>query len=348
MSKVILLGDTHFGVKNDSRIILDFQRDFFDQVLFPFCKENNIKEIWQLGDLFDNRKSIHMPSLQAAREIFLDPLSHLCKKVTFLVGNHDAPYRNTLESNSVELLVEQYPWDNNIEIDVIKRPKERGNITFFPWICQDNYEDSMAFMKRGNAIAVGHFEISNVLHQYGIESKKGLQISDFSKFKKVFSGHFHERSLNQNILYVGVPYEMYENESHAVKGFHVFDTEDFSCEFIPNPLKLYSTLEWPNNNINAKDITNKYVTINVLSGYDTPEYNHFIDEIIDHKPYNLTIKHDIVSAKDIALCLENVNANTSEKLMEDCYEKAVANTSIEKDFLKGLFDDLYNEALKME
>ena len=56
--KAVILNDTHFGFKNDSCIILDYFLEFFDEQLFPYLKEHNIKTIFHLGDVFDRRNML--------------------------------------------------------------------------------------------------------------------------------------------------------------------------------------------------------------------------------------------------------------------------------------------------
>jgi DNA repair exonuclease SbcCD nuclease subunit len=51
MTKVIFLGDLHLGIKQDAPIIYQAYEKFFDQVLFPYIREHNIKHVIQFGDV---------------------------------------------------------------------------------------------------------------------------------------------------------------------------------------------------------------------------------------------------------------------------------------------------------
>jgi hypothetical protein len=42
--KIALLNDTHVGVRNSSQIFIDFQKRFYEEIFFPYCKENDIKQ----------------------------------------------------------------------------------------------------------------------------------------------------------------------------------------------------------------------------------------------------------------------------------------------------------------
>ena len=70
--KVAFLGDTHFGVRNDSLSHASHQRKFYQEVFFPTLKKRGIKDIIQLGDLLDRRKFVNFNTLHQAREMFFD------------------------------------------------------------------------------------------------------------------------------------------------------------------------------------------------------------------------------------------------------------------------------------
>ena len=43
--KIELLNDTHFGARGDSQLFFDYFMKFFDEVFFPYLKENNIDTV---------------------------------------------------------------------------------------------------------------------------------------------------------------------------------------------------------------------------------------------------------------------------------------------------------------
>ena len=57
--KIALLNDTHFGARNDSNIFDEYFYKFYDNIFFPYLKENNIKTLIHLGDVVDRRKYIN-------------------------------------------------------------------------------------------------------------------------------------------------------------------------------------------------------------------------------------------------------------------------------------------------
>ena len=109
--KICILGDTHFGMRGDSLTFHNYCDSFYTNVFFPYLKENNIKEIYQLGDLFDRRKFINFNTLYLCRKYFFDKIKNEGMTLHTLLGNHDIYFRNTLEVNSSQMLLKEY---NNI------------------------------------------------------------------------------------------------------------------------------------------------------------------------------------------------------------------------------------------
>ena len=106
--KLCILGDTHFGARGDSLDFHNYFKKFYDEVLFPYLKANDIEVIFQMGDLFDRRKFINFNTLHLCREYFFDRCEILGIKVHTLLGNHDVAFKNTLEVNSTGLLLNEY------------------------------------------------------------------------------------------------------------------------------------------------------------------------------------------------------------------------------------------------
>ena len=71
VNKVVLLGDTHFGIKNGNITFLNYMMDFYENEFFPYLLENNIKHVVQMGDFMDKRKSVDFITLDTVKNKFL-------------------------------------------------------------------------------------------------------------------------------------------------------------------------------------------------------------------------------------------------------------------------------------
>ena len=308
MNKIIILGDTHFGVRGDSLEFHKYYQKFYDNVFFPYMKENDIDTIFQLGDLFDRRKFINYNSLFLCKSYFFDKCRENNITLHTLLGNHDIFYKNTLEVNSPELLLREY--DNvkvyhdftTVEFDGIK-------IDVVPWLCDDNQESIFESMKNSTAdICFGHFEIDGFEMDRGTVHNGGLDRKELKKYDIVLSGHFHHKSSADNIVYVGTPYEMTWSDYNDPKGFHVFDTKTRTLEFISNRYRMFHKIM-----------------------YDDGEQD-----------FEFWKKYDYDSHKDSfikVVVLNKQNPYLFDNVIDNLYKSGVSDLGIVEDFTDTLIDD---------
>ena len=152
--KIALLNDTHFGARNDSPAFLNYFMRFYNEIFFPYLKENNITTLVHLGDVVDRRKFINFKTAHTFREDFMHRLYKEGIDTHIILGNHDTYYKNTNEVNAIKELCTTF--------DGIKEPwiyEKATTINFggtdiclIPWICDDNYEHSIHEIENTNAI----------------------------------------------------------------------------------------------------------------------------------------------------------------------------------------------------
>jgi len=187
--KLCILGDTHFGMRGDSLEFHNYYRKFYENIFFPYLKENNITFIFQLGDLFDRRKFINFNSLYLCRKYFFDKCKEEGITLHTLLGNHDVSYKNTLEVNSSTLLLNDYDnvtvWDK-----VATLPFDGIPIDIVPWICDDNEKEVLNFIENSKSqICFGHFEIDGFEMDRGNIAHGGIDRKLFSRYDLVLTGH---------------------------------------------------------------------------------------------------------------------------------------------------------------
>ena len=351
--KVALITDQHFGARNDAIHFLDYYEKFYKETFFRVIDENNIKTVLILGDTFDRRKFINFYSFHRAKSMFFDELHKRKIDVHMLVGNHDTYYKNTNEVNSPELLLEEY--DN---INVIDSPRtitlDSINICMVPWICAENYTQSMKEIKDTFAtICMGHFEIQGFTMHRGAVCTEGLEPSMFDKFDLVFSGHYHHRSNNGSIHYLGNPYELTWIDYGDPRGFHLFDLKSKELEFIENPNRMFHRIVYDDKQeslqtISQKDLTpykGTYVKVVVVSKSNPYLFDVFINNLYKVSPVDIAIAEDFAELEETEEDIVNETEDTTTIL-----NKYVDNltTDLNKDKLKVLLRELYVEALNQE
>jgi DNA repair exonuclease SbcCD nuclease subunit len=352
--KLCILGDTHFGARGDSLDFHKYFQKFYDEVFFPYLIKNDIKIVVQMGDLFDRRKFINFNSLFLSRKYFFDKLKEHEIQLYALVGNHDVAFKNTLEVNSPSLLLNEY--DNIFLAENFHTENFDGvNIDIVPWICDDNQDDIFNKMKNSKSqICFGHFEIAGFEMDKGNVCEHGLDKKSLSKYDIVLSGHFHHKSSDGNITYVGTPYEMTWSDYQDPKGFHIFDTETRELEFVRNKFTMFNKIvyddgeqtfeTWKEHDFgNLKDT---YVKVVVLNKQNPFLFDHVIDNLYKAGVSDLSIVEDF---SDTMIADDQDIVDQAEDTMT-ILSKYIDNLAldVEPEKLKTLMRELYVEAINTE
>ena len=144
--KVAIITDQHFGFKKGSKHFHSYFKKFYENIFFPTLEKRGITTVIDMGDTFDSRKGIDLYSLDWSQRNYFDRLRDMGCKLTSIVGNHTAFYKNTNDINTIDLLLREY--DN---IDVIVNTEERTfdnlKVLFVPWITSDDSERTYATIK---------------------------------------------------------------------------------------------------------------------------------------------------------------------------------------------------------
>ncbi len=352
--KLCILGDTHFGARGDSLDFHKYFQKFYDEVFFPYLIENDIKVVFQMGDLFDRRKFINFNSLYLSRKYFFEKCERLGIQLHTLIGNHDVAYKNTLEVNSPSLLLNEY---NNIEIyeefDTVEF--DGVSIDVVPWICDDNVDDIFNRMKDSKAqICFGHFEIAGFEMDRGNICESGIDKQSLSKYDVVLTGHFHHKSTDGNITYVGTPYEMTWADWNDPKGFHIFDTETREMNFVKNSFSMFHKITYDDGKTTFEDwkeydfskLKECYVKVVVLNKQNPFLFDHVIDNLYKAGVSDLSIVEDFT---DVNVDLDQDIIDQAEDTIT-ILSKYIDNLTldVEPEKLKTLMRELYVEALNTE
>ena len=348
--KVAIITDQHFGARNDSLVFLDFYEKFYENTFFPTIDSAGIDTVLILGDTFDRRKYVNFYSLDRAKKMFFDKLQERGIRVHMLAGNHDTYYKNTNEVNSPELLLTEYT-----NIDVISKPETivvgGTTICMMPWICSDNYQESVDHMANTKAeICMGHFEISGFAMYRGMESHDGLSKETFDKFDLVFSGHYHHRSNDKHIHYLGNPYELTWQDYNDPRGFHLFDLDTRELAFFQNPYTMFARIEYDDKDrevldLNVLDLKDKYVKLVVVNKTDYYKFDKFIQTLYNKGCHEIKIVEDLSEFEDGEVG-EEINLEDTLSVLSNYIDSV--ETDVDKDQIKTYLRTLYTEAVNVE
>lgn len=352
--KVAVITDQHFGVRGDSTIFLDYYEKFYRDVFFPTLDERGINVVLDLGDTFDRRKFVNFLTLRRAKQMYFDELAKRGIQVYSIVGNHTTYFKNTNEINTMDLLLKEYPNYKVYTDEPVTINLDGCDIMLSPWICPSNVEASFkAFESTSAKILMGHFEFAGFEMMKGQLSDHGLDRTDFKKFFSVYSGHYHHPSTNENITYLGAPYEMTWTDYAGRRGFHIFDTQTLEMELVQNPYSIFHRLDYDDSDMTVEDIealdvsmlTSTYVKVIVKTKNNPYIFDLFIDKlqsagcadikvVEDHLSFDLVDESELVDEAQDTLSLLRVYVDSLE-------------VKTNKDRVNEFIRDLYKEAVNL-
>lgn len=260
--KIVLITDTHLGIRNSNIHFLEYQKERWKE-LFEYMRKNGIKELFHGGDFFDNRNSISIVALKYLNE-FLFLVEEYDIKITAIVGNHDVAFKNDNSLNAPEsLLPFKIISDSAVTL-------KHGNITIdmIPWINNANYNEIRQFITSSKSdMCIGHFEVNGApFHKGGHVCEGGIDASLFSSYKKVLSGHFHTRSKVGKVEYIGAGFDYTWADWNDPRGFVVIDCDTADIEYVDWTTFMFVMGEMDaDGNVtympDCQDVSGKYVRI---------------------------------------------------------------------------------------
>ncbi len=275
-----VISDTHFGIKNFNREILDSHLSYFKNVFFKYLLDNNIKLVFHLGDLVDDRQFIDYYSMNRVQEEFLDFFENNSIKLYLILGNHDLFYKNDSSINCLSLT------KNYKMIVPVKK-----SLTVI--------EDNLTF----NLVSHGEI-IPNVKADF-LLTHTDTEILDnkeaLNNNNRILSGHIHKpitiSNNNTRVTFVGVPYHLDWSNFNTEVGFYLYDeTKDslslISNNYSPKFIKIYysnneSTVEGIPNVSKMNDselinlIHNNYCKVYLKDNLSAKKFQLFQDTIIN-------------------------------------------------------------------
>jgi hypothetical protein len=138
------------------------------------------------------------------------------------------------------------------------------------------------------------------------------------------------------------------------KGFHVYDTETRELEFVPNPLQMFYKFNYDDSDMTIEGLDDidfsifdsTYIKLIVKNKKDPYLFDLFVDRIEKAGVQNLQIIEDVLN-----LDMDNEDgiideAKSTMEMLEGYVDQI--ETAVSKKKLKGLFHNLYSEALTLE
>ena len=210
----------------------------------------------------------------------------------------------------------------------------------------------MRFVETCNADwLAAHLELNGFELMKGVINTHGMGTETFKRFELVLTGHFHTKSKQGNVAYLGSQMEFTWADAGDPKYFHVIDTETREITQVRNPITifekvLYNDDEMDYNNYDVSQLEDKFVKVVVVKKGDPFLFDRFIDRVQQVNTHELKIAETFEEFMGDNVTDDSVSVEDTTELL-DSYVDAV-DTELDKDRMKGLMRSLYVEAQASE
>lgn len=293
---IVIIGDTHFGVRNNSMIWLKHQTDGFMEIIRYV--EESVKKydetvIIHVGDLFDSRSSVN-PMVYKSVENVMGCINRVMGESTnkahmyIIGGNHDYYYQWESENNYSSTLM--LPKFSKITY-VNTQPEEYAGIIMIPWFVFHN-PDMLSDIMRGRNPK------ENMIFTHTDPFHMNPELGKIIKGYPLVTGHIHQPVMDwDNLLLVtGATYPIDFADTNSERGFWTMKREydgshigNITIDFHPvkSSIHFFTITEhmlgdWKALGIKKDD----YVEVQIRAGH-VDDYKDVLKELNDNFNINM-------------------------------------------------------------
>lgn len=234
MSKILVIGDTHFTNAYPTFDYLDSQFRTINGIV----EAHDVSKVIFLGDVFHFRKP-DPETITRVQEFFIK-LSYDVNSIIIIRGNHDTASKS--DEGLLTVLDVLDAKNSNTKVSVVNTPMtgSAGNcaFVFIPHYENENYIKMMLEMwqtwlddvgeEYPHKFIFGHFGYKGCLNTNGDEDF-GLRLDLFRH--PTFLGHIHKPIDEGHVHVVGTPYSTCFSESDNKHRYALIDSETGEVEF---------------------------------------------------------------------------------------------------------------------
>ena len=193
---------------------------------------------------------------------------------------------------------------------------------------------------------MGHLELQGFRVNRSLVMEHGDESKLYSKFSKVFSGHYHTRSNDGRVFYLGNPYEMFWSDVNDDRGFTCFDTETLEHYPINNPYRLFYTIFYEDTNhqtFDVREYENKLVKVIVRKNTNNKKFEKFIDKLHSSGVADLKVVENfaIEAPEEFEVSESEDTLSILNRFIEE------SEFTLDKSIVKNIMRETYQEACEM-
>lgn len=353
-SNIFLISDLHLGVRSSSEEWQENQKEFFYDFFIPTLKKDkNVESVlFVLGDVFDDRKAINI----AVNEFAISLFSKIASLIPIYIinGNHDLYKKTNQGATSLRSLEHIGDLTLVTEPTMFTIGKQAIKIACIPYL--GSIENETKFLIKASQdcqYAFMHTDISHMKYDNYREIQNGVNNQIFKG--KIYSGHIHKRQENENVIYVGAPYQMRRSDIGNKTGFYNLDIVSGSHKFIENTISpIFQKIEIEylfsikdNKELLRKIIDHNYTDVlikeeDLKKKYKPADIYNIINEC-NPKRYSISIIPD--EKKRFAVTDQDIQDTSIDDLICNMIDSLDDKSDEQKKILKSLSEKYVKEAL---
>lgn len=318
---VVIIGDTHFGTRNNSMIWLKHQRDGFHEII-EYVKGSMMDYdetiVIHVGDLFDSRSAIN-PMVYKTVETLMCDMNTVLKynnghtgRMFIIGGNHDYYYQWESENNYSSTLM--LPEFDNIKY-VNTNYEIFGDFVMIPWFLFHNHKVLSHIMEEINNNPNGGKK--NIIFTHTDPFHMDPIIRKIIHGNPLVTGHIHQPVMDSDkfLLVTGASYPIDFTDTNSERGFWTFNgginLSHFHADFHPikSSIHFHTITEqalgdWKKIGIKKDD----YVEVQIHTSH-VDDYKDVLKELNDNFNTNmmyLTEVNEVIMEHTGILSVDNV------------------------------------------
>ena len=251
-----------------------------------------------------------------------------------------------MKINAIDLLLREY---ENVKIysEATEIKLDKLNVLLIPWINSENEENTLKMIKKSKSPCVmGHLECKGFRIHRGYIMETGTDVKVFDKFDRVYSGHYHTRSDNSKVYYLGNPYEMFWNDLGDTRGFHLFDTDTMEHTPINNPYKMFYNIFYEDQNyqtFDTREYEGKIVKLIVRKKSHPKKFEKFVDKLYNSNVHELKVVENfqLQESEDFEAFESEDTLSILNRYVEE------SDINLEKSRIQEVIQSVYEEACEL-
>ena len=140
---------------------------------------------------------------------------------------------------------------------------------------------------------------------------------------------------------------MYWNDVNDTRGFHIFDTDTLIHTPVDNPYKLFYNVYYedtPHQTFDSTQYENKIVKVIVRKKTNPKQFQKFIDKLYTTGIQDLKIieNFELIEGENFEMDEDENTISLLNRYIDE------SEFDLDKNIIKGIFQDLYRQACEVE